>query len=355
MQPMSDAITILYRVENMVSQQMKKFLSVLLLLLSACNLRADQTASATPGLADTPLPDASAIAQPTAQIGTEANPVILALAPSPHPAPEMIESGEFLAGRLEELTGYQVVTVAPASEADTIRAFRPGNAHIAVLSPFGYLLALNNGDASTSLASLRAGQMLYGAQFIARQDAGFESYFDPLRSENLADAEQALAQFRDRKPCWTDTISPSGYVVPLGYLNAAGVHVRSPAFLEGQAPVVRAVYGKGICDFGATYIDARELPALEADYPDVMEKIEVIWRIPPIIPYEQVVMSTHLTPDMRRALLRAFVDIMTTPEGVDAVQTIYSLESLQPAEDVQYEAFAQYVESAGVDLNTLLR
>ena len=339
----------------MVSQQMKRFLSVLLLLLSACSFPGER--SATPALAtESPIsPVASAVPQPTAQIGTEANPVILALAPSPHPAAEMIEAGEFLAGRLEELTGYQVVTVAPASEADIVNAFRPGNAHVAVLSPFGYLLALHNGDASTALASLRIGQTLYGAQFIARRDAGFESYFDPLHGENLADASQALAQFRDKKPCWTDTISPSGYVVPLGFLKEAGVEVRSPAFLEGQAPVVRAVYGKGICDFGATFIDARELPALEADYPDVMEKVDVIWRIPAIIPYEQVVMSSSLTPDMRRALLRAFVDLMTTPEGVDAMQTVYSLESLQPAEDVQYEAFAQYVQNAGIDLHMLLK
>ena len=335
----------------MLSQQMKKFLSVLLLFLMGCSYPAGE--DATPQAGETP--SAAAPAQPTAPIGTEANPVILALAPSPHPAPEMLEAGEYLAGQLEVRTGYQVVAIAPASEADVIQAFSPGNVHVAVLSPFGYLLALRNGDASTALASLRSGQMLYGAQFIARSDAGFESFYDPLRGENLADAPQALTQFRDKKPCWADTLSPSGYVVPLGYLKQAGVEVRSPAFLEGQAPVVRAVYTDGICDFGATYVDARELPALEADYPDVMEKVDVIWRIPPIIPYEQVVMSAQLTPDIRRSLLRAFVDVMTTPEGVDAIQTIYGVETLQPAEDVQYDAFAQYVESAGLDLNLLLK
>jgi phosphonate transport system substrate-binding protein len=336
--------------------QMKKFLSIFLLLLCACNSTGEVDATATADAQATALPSESAVApQPTAEIGSEGNPLILALAPSPHPSPEMIESGEFLAVRLEELTGYQVVTVAPASEADIVGAFGLGNAHIAVLSPFGYLLAYQNADAGTALASVRAGQALYGAQFIARPGAGFISFFDPVRVENTAESIQALAQFKDKKPCWSDTLSPSGYVVPLGFLNQAGVQVRAPAFLEGHAPVVRAVYGEGICDFGATYIDARELPALEADYPDVMERVEVIWRIPAIIPYEQVVMSSDLHPDMRRALLRAFVDLMTTPEGVAAIQTVYGLESLQPAEDIQYEEFAQYVEAAGLDLSMLLK
>jgi ABC-type phosphate/phosphonate transport system substrate-binding protein len=86
-----------------------------------------------------------------------------------------------------------------------------------------------------------------------------------------------------------------------------------------------------------------------------MDKVEVIWRIPPIIPYEQVVMSSNLTPDMRRALLRAIIDLMATPEGLDAIQTVYGLESLQPAEDNQYAEFAQYVDSAGIDLSSLLK
>jgi ABC-type phosphate/phosphonate transport system substrate-binding protein len=68
-----------------------------------------------------------------------------------------------------------------------------------------------------------------------------------------------------------------------------------------------------------------------------------------------VVMSSDLHPDMRRALLRAFVDVMTTPEGVAAIQTVYGLESLQPAEDIHYEEFARFVDIAGLDLYLLLK
>jgi phosphonate transport system substrate-binding protein len=306
-------------------------------------------------LIPTASPAATVPPQPTAPVGSAENPLILALAPSAHPSQAMMDSGEQLAAQLEALTGYDIVTVAPASEADLVQAFEAGNAHLGVVSPFGYLLLHEGGYVNAGLASVRAQQALYGAQFIARRESGFTAYFDPLRGENTAEALQALSQFRDKKPCWSDAYSPSGYVVPFGFLSRENILVRQPAFLEGQAPVVRGVYTEGICDFGATYIDARELPALEADYPDVMERVIVIWRVPAIIPYEQMVMASSLDPGMKQLFVRAFVDLMTRPEGLSAVQVVYGLESLQPADDLHYVEFGKIVEAAGLDLRDLLK
>jgi phosphonate transport system substrate-binding protein len=336
---------------------MKRFITLSLLLLTACNMPGvrGSTPTPTPILAPTASPAPTLSLQPTPQLGSEDNPLILALAPSARPSQEMIDSGEFLAAQLEAQTGYQIVTVSPVTEAQLVQAFEIGNAHMAVLSPFGYLLVYKNEHAGAALASVRAGQTLYGAQFIARRESSFTAYFDPVRVENTTDALQALSQFKDKKPCWSDAFSPSGYVVPLGFLKQSNVQVRAPAFLEGQAPVVRAVYTEGICDFGATYIDARQLPALEADYPDVMERVVVIWRIPAIIPYEQLVMASSMNPEMKRLFVRAIVDLMTTPEGLAAIQTVYGLEALQPSDDGQYKEFAGYVEAAGLDLHTLLK
>jgi phosphonate transport system substrate-binding protein len=162
-------------------------------------------------------------------------------------------------------------------------------------------------------------------------------------------------QFQDKKPCWSDATSPSGYVVPLGLLNQAQVKVGSGAFLEGQSSVVRAVYAGGICDFGATFIDARKLPSLEASYPDVMDKVNVIWRMDKIIPYENISLSNSLPIEMRRVIQRAFIDLMLTPEGKSAVQTVYGIDELQVAEDVMYDDFAKYVKASGLDLAELIK
>lgn len=334
---------------------MKKLLAACLLIVTACNIRAG-VATPSPA-APSPIPTALTAAplQPTAQPGTEGNPLILALAPSAQPSTALIQNGQALAGRLQNLTGLKIVLVAPTSESELLRALASGNAQIAVLSPFGYLLAAEQGQVTPLLARVRDGEALYGAQFLARTDMGFKAHFDPARGENTSEAAQALLQFKDRKPCWSDPASPSGYVVPLGVLKEAGYTTREPAFVEGQPTVVRAVYGRGICDFGATFIDARRLPGLEDDYPDVMEKVLVIWQVPPIIPYEMVATASDLNPEIRRSLLRAFIDIMADPDGKQLIQTVYGIDGFQPADTGLYEEFARFVRASGLDLNELIK
>ncbi len=334
---------------------MKKLLLVLSMAVLACNFPI-QIVAGTPSPAPlatvTLIPPATPSA--TAEPGSEKNPLILALGPSARTDDGMIAAGEVIAAFIESRTGYRLVTVAPTSESVLVDAFGRNNAHIGSLSPYGYLLARQNGSVTVILASVRDGHTLYGAQFIANREGGFTSYFDATRNENTANLAAALGQFEEKKPCWSDETSASGYVLPLGLLNQAGVNPRSGAFLEGQPSVVRAVYADDICDFGATFIDARQSPALEADYPDVMEKVIVIWRAPEVIPYENISISTSLPLEMRRLIQRAFIDLMLDPEGRAAIQTAYGIDELQIAEDTLYTAFAEQVDNSRLDLDELV-
>jgi phosphonate transport system substrate-binding protein len=336
--------------------KMKKLFLALTLAILGCSSPV-QLIMGTPTPIQTPAqilaPTQTPLAPPDP--GTEQNPLILALAPSPRPSSEMIAAGEVIAAFIESHTGYKLVTVAPSSEAVLVEAIGKGNAHIASLSPFGYLLARENDSVTVILASLRDDQTFYGAQLIANRESNFVSYYDAERDENTVEAAAALKQFQDKKPCWSDTTSPSGYVVPLGLLTQAQVKIRSAAFLEGQLNVVRAVYADDICNFGATFIDARQLPALESAYSDVMDRVVVIWRVPKIIPYENISLSNSLPLEMRRVIQRAFIDLMLTPEGKAAVQTVYGIDELQIAEDVMYDDFALYVKASGLDLAELIK
>lgn len=338
-----------------VGVNMKRILPVLALLMLGCSFPV-RIISGTPTQAPTftpaPLPTLTPVATP--QTGTGQNPLILALSPSPRPSDEAIAAGEVIAAFIESHTGYRLVTIAPTSESALVDALDKGNAHIAPLTPFGYLLARQNNSATIAFSSLRDGEAFYGAQFIVNRESEFTAYFDPARDANTAEAPAALKQFEDKKPCWSEVKSPSAYVIPLGALNKSQVQISSPAFLEGQVNVVRAVYADDICDFGATFIDARELPSLEADYPDVLDRVRVAWRIPKIIPYEAIALSNSLPLEMRRLLQRAFIDLMLMPEGKAAVQTAYGMDEIQIAEDVMYDDFAAYVEASGLDLAELI-
>jgi phosphonate transport system substrate-binding protein len=334
---------------------MKKLFLVLTLAALGCSFPIQLTlGTPTPTPSPTQTPAATVTPLATPDPGTEQNPLILALGPSARPAGDLLAAGETIAAFIESQTGYRVVTVAPPSESALVDAFRVGNTQIASLSPFGYLLARQNDSVTVALASVRDGQTLYGMQFIVNRDGEFKSFYDEARNQNTENIQVALAQFSDKKPCWSDLNSPSGYVLPLGLLNQAQVQIRSGAFLEGQPSVVRAVYAADICDFGATFIDARTSPALEVDYPDVIDRVVVVWRSEAVIPYENISFSNNLPLEMRRNLQRAFVDMMLTPEGKAAIQTVYGIDELQIAEDALYDEFKIYVDASKLDLQDLI-
>ena len=342
--------------ETKQSCKMKKVLLALsLILIMGCSFPVQLTLG-TPTATPSPTPTSTPTLPPpaTPQPGTDQSPLILALAPSTHPAEDFVTAGESIAAYLESRTGYRVVTVVPVTEAALVEALDKGNAHIASLSPYGFVLAHENNSVAALLARVRDGEVFYGSQIIANRDKGYVSYYDEIRAENIAEAVDALKQFQEKKPCWSDEGSPSGYVVPFGLLSQAGVKPRSGAFLEGQPNVVRAVYSDDICDFGATFIDARTSPILEADYPDVMDRVIVVWRIPQIIPYENISIASSLPIDMRRVIQRALIDFMITPEGRAAIQTVYGIDEMQPVEDAAYVEFIDLVNASGLDLLSLI-
>jgi len=335
---------------------MKRLLTLITLAVLGCSFPVQLTygtPTPIPTLTSTPAPTQTPPATP--EIGAKQNPLILALAPSTQPSDAMVKAGDVISAFIEKRTGYKIVTVVPPTEALLVEAFAKGNAHIGSLTPYGYLLARENGSVTALLAQVHDGGTFYDSQIIANRDEGLTSYFDVALGANTTEDLSVLKQLDGMKACWSDAKSASAYVVPLGLLNQAGVQIRSEAFLAGQPNVVRGVYVNDICNFGATYVDARDLPVLEADYGDVMDKVRVIWRIPKIIPYENISMSTSIPLDMRRIVQRAFIDLMGTPEGKAAIQTVYGIDQFQVVEDSAYDEFAKYVKASKLDMLSLLQ
>jgi phosphonate transport system substrate-binding protein len=328
-------------------------------VLANCNLprvsfaRATETPTATLTVV-TPT-DTAPPPFPTVPLGLAENPLILALPPSAN-SQEQIDAARVIASQFTERTGYTVVTVIPDSYSALLEALERGNAHIVVLDPYAYELAFQRDLVRASYAALKEGEGKYGAQFLATRRGGFTSYFDEGTAENTVEAAGiALAQFADKKPCWSDEVSPSGYVIPLGYLRENQIVTKPPAFVEGHPTVVRSLYASGICDFGATYIDARKFPSLEDEFPDLVEQVIVVWQIPPIIPYDVLAFSTSMPQSMRELFAGLIPAILQTEAGKTAFKTAYDIDELEPANDGYYEEFRIYVDESGVDLSTLVK
>jgi phosphonate transport system substrate-binding protein len=304
---------------------------------------ASAVETSTPTDVPTPAPD----------LGDAHNPILLALPPSQFLDPVAVANGQALATLIEEQTGYRVVAVAPTTYSELIAAMKTGNAHIAVLPPFAMVQAYQDDAVQAVYASSQEDVLTYGAQFIARRDR-FTAYFNPSIQENSAIAPQALEQFSGKKACWTEPTSPSGYLVPAGILGWYKIPTQEGAFLQSQFSVVRAVRIGEICDFGATYIDARAYPALKDDYPYIMDEVIVVWQVPPIIPYDGLFFSKTVPSEMRDRLIRALDLIFISENGKTLFNSLFGIKGIVAVEDIFYVEFTRYIQSSGADWKSLV-
>ncbi len=326
-------------------------LPVVAMLLTACVALTGAPAPTTTPEPTLPVP--TALPEPTATpvpppLGTSDHPIIMGYVPSSN-AQEILAASEAIATQISDLTGYRLQILQATTYTALIEAMGSGTAQIGWLATFPYTLAKQNGDADIGLVTLRGGSDRYGFQIIAHVDSAFTPSDDPAR---------ALAQLKDKKPCWVDVIDASGYVVPLGFFAKYTVPIKSgaaAAFLGGHPAVVRAVYAKGICDFGATFVDARTSPAIQKDLPDAMDKVMVIYTSAPFIPKDTVSFSPDLPMDMRTKIIEALLKIADTDVGKKALMTVFQIDGLKAADDTLFNEFRDYLAASGLDVATLFK
>jgi len=348
---------------------MKKSLHMLFAVMAIVVLAVSACAPATP--APTEAADAPVAVEPTAvpptkvpeptatavpELGSAENPLIMALAPSAT-TQELQTGGEAIAAKLSELTGLTITTTVPTNYAAMIEAMGAGNAHIGWLAPVQYIVAHGKGYADVALSTIRNGSNHYGVQFVANAAAGFTSYYDPVTATDTADAATALAQFADKKPCWTDPLSASGYIIPSGMLKANEIKTPAGAWVQGHPTVIKSVYlspNGEICNFGATFIDARSNVA--TDFPDVNDKVVIIYVTDPFIPNDNVSFAANVSADLREKLTQALVDLASTEDGITLLKNGgYSIQGLEKVDDTFYDDFRVYLEASGVDPTTLFK
>lgn len=286
------------------------------------------------------------------QLGSPDHPLVMAIAPSAT-TDELIASGNSIADLLSAETGLTIKAVVPTNYKAMIEAMCSGNAQIGWLPPFGYLVAHQtdvNGSpcADVAFVSLRNGLDHYATQYIARAADGYTAATSP-------DDKAALQQFADKKPCWTDPFSASGYVIPASLLAQEGVKTRTAAFVQGHPTVVRAVYAGGICDFGATFVDARTNSAIQTDLPDVNEKVIVVYQTDNIIPNDTVAFAYDMPADLRATLTAALDKISKSEDGAAAMRSLYSIDGLKSVEDTFFDEFRVLLAASGIDIASLVR
>jgi phosphonate transport system substrate-binding protein len=273
-----------------------------------------------------------------APLGTEENPIVMAFVPSGE-APDILKSAELITELLSKETGYKIKGETATSYTAVIEAMCTEKAHMGTLATFAYLLAHEKCGVDCALVAVRYGSPYYKGQIIVGAETGIKT----------------ISDLKGKTVCWVDAASTSGYIIPRIMLKAAGVDPDKDLAQQtevGSHPgVVLAVY-KGDCDAGATWVDARG--TIKDEYPDVKEKVLVIAESAEI-PNDGLQFIKGFPPEMREKIVKAFLKIMETEEGVEAMGLAYGWDAVVEKDDSFYDAFRATLDAAGVDVKELAK
>jgi phosphonate transport system substrate-binding protein len=270
------------------------------------------------------------------ELGSEENPIVMSFVPSGD-TQEIIASGEELARLLSEETGLTVEANVGTDFAAVREAMCADQAQIGWLNTFNYVLANEVCGVDAGLVTERFGATFYNGQIVVGADSGIES----------------LEDLEGKVMCWVDPNSTSGYIIPRIMLAANGIDPDA-AFSQtieagSHNNVITQVYN-GDCDAGATFVDARS--SVEEDLPDVNEKV-VVLATTSDIPNDSVAFIAEFPEETRQQIVTALLAIAASEEGQAALNTLYSIDNLQAADDSFYDAFRADLSRAGIDIEEL--
>ena len=323
-------------------RKLSLFLALMLvfaLALAACGGGAETVATVEPAVeepaveepaAEEPAAEEPAAEEAATDLGTADNPIVMSFVPSGD-TQDIIASGDTLATMLSEATGL-VVEANVGTDFSAVReAMCAGQAHIGWLNTFNYVMANEQCGVDAGMVTSRFDATTYSGQIIVRADSGIET----------------LADLEGKVMCWVDPASTSGYIIPRIMLAAEGVDPDT-AFSEtieagSHNNVVTQVYN-GDCDAGATFSDART--GIEEEFPDVLEVVSVLATTSEI-PNDSVSFIADFPAEMRAEMIAALLDISASPEGQEALNTLYNIEALQESSDAFYDTFRADLSRAG--------
>ncbi len=331
-------------------------LAALAMVLAACGAPATTQPPATnPPATEAPTAVPPTPTPPPTEIpwGSPERPIIVAFEPS-GTSSEITAGGQELIDALAAETGLTFKGVVPNSYAALTEAMGSGNAQIGWMATFAYILAHQKGFADAALITIRFGSDHYGSQFIANVKSGFTPAADKPGTE--AELKPTLDQFKGKTPCFGDPESTSGYVIPLIFLKNAGLtdaDIPTPVWTGGHTQTVQALYDGGICDYGATFVDARGNIAKTS--PDVNDKVVVIYQTQPIIPNDNMSYAPDLPQALRDQITVAMLKLSATDAGKKALNDLYQISGLTAVDDTAYDQFRSYLTTAGIDLSQYVK
>ncbi len=294
--------------------------------LDAAGINIEELAAPAPTA--TPAPSEAATME-AGSVGTEDNPIVWAFVPSSD-SQTVLSGASQLTDLVETQTGVYIKPVVATDYSGVVEAMCGGEAQMAALNTFSYILAHSRNCADVALVSLRFGSAYYSGQIITRADSGIKT----------------LADLKGKTFCRPDPLSTSGWVVPSITLRANGINPDTDLRIVdagGHPQVVTAVIN-GDCDAGATFVDART---------DDQKDQTVVIAETSQIPNDTISFETGFDPALEQKITDALLAIAADPANAQLLSDTYNWGGLAVAQDAFFDDFRQQLDAAGIDIEQL--
>lgn len=331
-----------------------QLISILIVILLAGCVGSSKTNTPTSSVTSSLGPEPTTILE---ELGSETNPLVLGIVGNIENKDSEINQ-ELMMRFLEETQSYLEIRYY-TDYSSLLLDMRIGAAQIAVLPPATYIFLHDLGAADVSLLTNHFGVYYIGTQIVSNIDCGFTSFFDPVSEKNTAEISRVLDQFEDTRPCWVNVNSLSGYLVPLGLFIQNDIPIQDGVYAQNHTSVIRTLYIRGVCDFGATFAlsgDPRTSSAVLEDLTDALDQVIVIYRTEGIIPNNNLSYSPFISTDLRSRLDTFFINLVKTEQGRTLISEVtnYEIHGLMKVDDSVYNQLRELLDLTGVDISTLI-
>ncbi|MCA1723251.1 MAG: phosphate/phosphite/phosphonate ABC transporter substrate-binding protein [Thermomicrobia bacterium] len=297
------------------------------------------TSAASSAAAPAAPPPAKPVPQPVATgLGSEAKPITMYFVPSEQ-VDKVLASGNQIAKDLETLTGLKFKTAVPTSYGAVIESMGSGDADIAWLATFAYLIAHQKYNANVALTTVRNGLDTYKGEIITRSDSGITD----------------IKGCNGKTMAWVDAASTSGYIFPSALFAQQGIKPSKEIFAGGHPQAVLAVY-QGNADCAATYYSPNNPDGTIADgratqlktYPDIITKVKAV-GFTPNIPNDTVTFRKDFPKELQDRVVNALLYYISQPDGKKNLGDLYSITGLVKSDDSRYQVVRDSLKALGKD------
>jgi phosphonate transport system substrate-binding protein len=264
--------------------------------------------------------------------------LVMAFVPSQQ-AQAVLVSAKPIADYVAKEVGVPITAQVPTSYAAVTEGMTSGNVDIAWVGPLDYVIGHDKNGAEPVTKSVRKGVAGYNAFIISRKGSGINGIKD-LKGHSFA---------------FGDPVSASSNLYPKYWMKQNGIDpdkdLSRAVNISNQTAIATAVCN-GTVDAGAIYDDARTNAGADTACPGIMDKTQVIFTTPHLIPGDPQIVRHQMNAAQKKKVDDAMVKLGTDPSMAQYLKALFSIEKTVPAADSDYDEIRSIVKAVNPGLLT---